>query len=81
MAMKIPSKSASMNRIAMELSLHMCLNEFEIGFMRHTPGVSNETPDAMSRQFGPNVKPFPTMVGNALRRTVPVRDAEYWRAS
>jgi hypothetical protein len=81
MAMKMSSKSASMNRIAMELSLHMCLNEFEIGFMRHIPGVSNETPDALSRQFGPSVKPFPTMVGNALRRTVPVRNAEYWRAS
>jgi hypothetical protein len=81
MAMKVSSKSPAMNAIAQEIALHMATRDFELAILKHIPGISNEIPDALSRQHAPEPKPFPTSLEGAKRRMAPERTADFWLAS
>ena len=67
--------------IMREAALDLALGSYQLGVFEHIPGVTNVIPDALSRLWAPQPKPFPLEVSNAKEEVVPLRDSSFWRVS
>ena len=67
-----------------EIAYDTALGDYRVKHSEHTPGVSNVSPDFLSRNHAPLVggggpkREPPALIG-VPRLKVPVRDAKFWR--
>ena len=80
----LKGRSCPMNAIAREYALDISEGVFEPSLIQHIPGITNAVADVLSRRFDPQYSrdwTVPAQLAGAKRRTVPRRDASWWRAS
>ena len=76
---KMSSSSAALNLIARELAFDSIVQDYEIGFATHVPGIANILADDLSRMWAPNPHSFPDQLNNVREEVVPARDNSFWR--
>ena len=67
--------------IMREAALDLALGSYQLGVFEHIPGLTNVIPDALSRLWAPQPKPFPLEVSNAREEVVPPRDSSFWKVA
>ena len=77
--LKLRAKDPMLNAIAREIALDIREGRYEVTLLQHIPGISNVLPDALSRQYSPDPKPFPESLRGARHREVPSRGTDFWR--
>ena len=81
LALKLGSRSKNLNLIGYEFALDQALGRYQIKLLEHVPGVSNITPDGLSRQFAPTPSAFPIACLNAIECCVKPRDSFFWKCT
>ena len=69
----------AINLIMQEVSLAEALWDFPLRALKHIPGLSNVTADALSRQFDPKPKDFPAELLAVTRAHVAHRTRKWYR--
>jgi hypothetical protein len=75
---KKASKAAEMNKIIAEITLMEAVLGVSITSLSHIPGLSNDTPDALSRLWAPEAKSIPARLQGVTRESCPDRDRSFW---
>ena len=75
---KKASRSAEMNKIIAEIALREAAVGVHITSPTHISGLSNDTPDALSRLWAPEAKSIPDQLRGVKRDSCPARDRSFW---
>jgi hypothetical protein len=75
---KKASRATEMNKIIAEIALMEAVLGVSITSLSHIPGLSNDTPDALSRLWAPEAKSIPDRLQEVTREDCPVRDRSFW---
>ena len=81
---KLASKDPRLNVIGRELALDSADGNFLVEVYEHTPGVTNKTPDWLSRMTAPGRQPGdarPAVLRDLEPTPVPRRGPAWWRAA
>ncbi len=77
---KMSSSTPLLNMLVGEIALDSATHDCAVTSLRHIPGVSNVTADALSRIDSPDPKPWPTELDRAHRvMNIPCRDETFYR--
>jgi hypothetical protein len=75
---KKASKATEMNKIIAEIALMEAVLGVSSTSPSHIPGLSNDTPDALSRLWAPEAKSIPARLQGVTRESCPDRDRSFW---